>query len=146
MKVLDCARVVIYRINQKGLEIFLVNTQKEGDEAWGIPEGNLNLAFQTATGFSQEERFIELDPVIDGESLHKALAVECDWHEIPSIRAMIKEDVRIVKTQIKLHFPELEQGTFFAIKEAFKKVLPHEYAMLKELKDVLTDRNQSKYI
>lgn len=144
MKVLDCARVIIYRINQKGLEIFLVNTQKEGKEAWGIPEGN--LPFQRAGNLSQEERFIELDPVKEGESLHQALAIECDWHEIPSIRAMIKEDVRIVKNQIKLHFPELEQGTFFAVKEAFKKVLPHEYAMLKELKDVLVDRNQSKYI
>jgi predicted NUDIX family NTP pyrophosphohydrolase len=144
MKVLDCARVIIYRINQKGLEIFLVNTQKEGQEAWGIIQGN--LASQHTDSLTQEERVIELDPVKEGESLHQALAIECDWHEIPSIRAMIKEDVRIVKKQIKLHIPELEQGTFFAVKEAFKKVLPHEYAMLKELKDVLVDRNQSKYI
>ena len=144
MKVLDCARVIIYRINQKGLEIFLVNTQKEGQEAWGIPEGN--LPFQHSSNLAEGERFIELEPVKEGESLHQGLAIECDWHEIPSIRAMIKEDVRIVKNQIKLHFPELEQGTFFAVKEAFKKVLPHEYAMLKELKDVLIDRNQSKYI
>ncbi len=144
MKVLDCARVIIYRINQKGLEIFLVNTQKEGQETWGIPQGNLHS--QHTDSLTKEERVIELDPVEEGESLHQALAIECDWHEIPSVRAMIKEDVQIVKNQIKLHFPELEQGTFFAVKEAFKKVLPHEYAMLKELKDVLVDRNQSKYI
>jgi predicted NUDIX family NTP pyrophosphohydrolase len=144
MKVLDCARVIIYRINQKGLEIFLVNTQKEGQDEWGIPQGN--LPSQHTDSLTQEERVIELEPVKEGESLHQALAIECDWHEIPSVRAMIKEDVKIVKNQIKLHFPELEQGTFFAVKEAFKKVLPHEYAMLKELKDVLVDRNQSKYI
>jgi hypothetical protein len=144
MKVLDCARVIIYRVNKKGLEIFLVNTQKEGQDVWGVLQGN--LASQHTNSLSQEERVIELDPVKEGESLHQALAIECDWHEIPSVRAMIKEDVRIVKNQIKLHIPELEQGTFFAVKEAFKKVLPHEYAMLKELKDVLVDRNQSKYI
>jgi len=144
MKVLDCARVIIYRINQKGLEIFLVNTQKEGQETWEIPQGS--LPSQHTNSLTQEERVIKLDPVEEGESLHQALAIECDWHEIPSVRAMIKEDVEIVKNQIKLHFPELEQGTFFAVKEAFKKVLPHEYAMLKELKDVLVDRNQSKYI
>ena len=144
MKVLDCARVIIYRINQKGLEIFLINTPKEGQETWGIPQGN--LPSQHTNSLSKEERVIELEPVKEGESLHQALAIECDWHEIPSIRAMIKEDVRIVKNQIKLHIPELEQGAFFAVKEAFKKVLPHEYSMLKELKDVLVDRNQSKYI
>lgn len=144
MKVLDCARVIIYRINKKGLEIFLVNTQKEGQDTWGMIEGN--LASKHTTSLTDEERVITLDPVEEGESLHQALAIECDWHEIPSVRAMIKEDVRIVKSQIKLHVPELEQGTFFAVKEAFKKVLPHEYAMIKELKDVLVDRNQSKYI
>ena len=144
MKVLDCARVIIYRINQKGLEIFLVNTQAEGQDEWGIPQGN--LASQDTDNLSKEERVIELDPVKEGDATHQALAIECDWHEIPSVRAMIKQDVRIVKDQIKQHFPELEQGTFFAVKEAFKKVLPHEYAMLKELKEVLVDRNQSKYI
>ena len=142
MSVLDCARLVIYRINQKGLEVFLV--QGEDAKEWQIPQGDLTSPHSDR--FSSEERMIMLDPIKDGEALHRALAIECDWHEIPSVRAMIKQDVRIVKDQIKQHFPELEQGTFFAVKEAFKKVLPHEYAMLKELKDVLTDRNQAKYI
>lgn len=142
MSVLDCARLVIYRINQKGLEIFLV--QGEDAKDWQIPQGDL-LSPQSDQ-FSSEERMIQLEPIEDGDALHRAMAIECDWHEIPSVRAMIKQDVRIVKDQIKQHFPELEQGTFFAVKEAFKKVLPHEYAMLKELKEVLTDRNQAKYI
>ena len=146
MSVLDSARLIIYRINKKGLEIFLV--QSESKEAnrhdWQIPQGKLSS--QHTSHLDQEERMIELDPVADGDALHQALAIECDWHEIPSVRAMIKQDVRIVKDQIKQRFPELEQGTFFAVKEAFKKVLPHEYAMLKELKDVISDRNQAKYI
>ena len=98
MKVLDCARVIIYRINQKGLEVFLVNTDKEGLEEWGIPQGN--LPSQHTDSLTQEERVIELDPVKDGESLLQALAIECDWHEIPSVRAMIKEDVKIVNCEL----------------------------------------------
>ena len=145
MSVFDCARVVIYRINQKGLEIFLVNSETEGQEAnWQIPQGNLTP--KHTDQFSVDDRMIELDPVEDGESTHQALAIECEWHEIPSIRAMIKEDVRIVKNQLKNHIPGLERGAFFAVKEAFKKVLPHEYSMLKELKEVITDRNQAKSV
>ena len=145
MSVLDCARLVIYRINKKGLEIFLVKSEEQEQQVnWQIPQGN--LVPSPISSFNEIERFIKLDPVAEGDALHQAVAVECDWHEIPSIRAMIKEDVRLVKAEIKQRIPELEQGTFFAVKEAFKKVLPHEYAMLKELKDILIDRNQAKYI
>ena len=144
MSVFDCARLIIYRINQKGLEIFLVEGETKDSKNWQIPQGNLHS--KHASNLEADERMIHLDPIEDGDEWHKALAIECDWHEIPSVRAMIKQDVRIVKDQIKQRIPELEQGTFFAVKEAFKKVLPHEYAMLKELKEVISDRNQAKYI
>jgi hypothetical protein len=144
MSVLDCARLIIYRINQKGLEIFLVQGEGENALDWQIPQGNLKT--RHASNLTAAERMIHLDPIELGDELLNALAIECDWHEIPSVRAMIKQDVRIVKDQIKQRIPELEQGTFFAIKEAFKKVMPHEYAMLKELKEVISDRNQAKYI
>jgi len=71
----------------------------------------------------------------------RTIAVEGDYHDIPSIRAMIKEDVRIVKRQIKTAVPGLEHGAYCAVKDAFKKVLPQEYAALKELKDVVMDKN-----
>jgi len=144
MSVLDCARVVLYRINQKGLEVFLVKSEGENAKDWQIPQGTLNNL--QANDLAADERMIQLDPVEDGGELHTGLAIECEWHEIPSVRAMIKQDVRIVKDQIKQRIPVLEQGTFFAVKEAFKKVLPEEYAMLKELKDVVSDRNQAKSI
>lgn len=144
MSVLDCARLVIYRINQKGLEIFLVQGEEQSEKNWQIPQGRLPL--DRADGITAPDRMIHLDPISNGDELHRGMAIECDWHEIPSVRAIIKQDVQIVKDQLKQRIPELEQGTFFAVKEAFKKVLPHEYAMLKELKEVLTDRNQAKYI
>ena len=136
MSVLDYARVCIYRVNQKGLEIFLINT---GAEEWQIPAGKLSISSST---FDSAD-MIELES--DGE-VGKVLAIEGDWHEIPSIRRMIKDDVKIVASHVIQKLPEAEEGTYFAIKEAFKKVMPAEYNSLKELKEILIDRNQARYV
>ncbi len=143
MSVLDQVRLVIYRVNKKGLEIFLVSN---GEEEWSIPKGKLS-SNKSQPYWTQEDNCIHLDPVecSDGQK-RGAVAIEGDWHEIPSIRGIIKQDVKIVKSQIKQRIPELEQGTYFAVKEAVKKVLPEEYKALKELKEILIDRNQAKYI
>ncbi|MBP7273121.1 MAG: hypothetical protein KA974_04730 [Saprospiraceae bacterium] len=135
----NSARIIIYRINKKGLEIFLVNMDPNGDN-WQIPESSLFSSLK-------KEHLIGLEPIQteDGD-FEMALAVEGDWHDIPSIRKIIKEDIEIVKGQLKNKFPELENGTFFAIKEAFKKVMPNEYSFLKELKDIITERNLVKNI
>ena len=140
MNVLDQVRVVVYRINKKGLEIFLVNDA----DNWQIPKGNIQ---HTTQPIMSEDNCIELEPTQheDGK-VQRTLAVEGDWHDIPSIRGIIKQDVRIVKNQIKQHIPGIEQGSFVVVKEAFKKVMPEEYACLKELKDIIVDRNQAKYI
>ena len=140
MSVLDHVRVCIYRINQKGLEIFLVNT---GAENWQIPKGMLGMSTKS---LGVEGEMIELEPIDRDGVSDKVLAIEGEWHEIPSIRAMIKDDVRIVASHVIQKLPELEQGAYYTVKEAFKKVLPEEYASLKELKDILIDRNQAKYI
>ncbi len=143
MSVLDQVRLVIYRVNKKGLEIFLVNN---GEEEWSIPKGKLSEN-KSQPYWTQEDNCIHLDPVECSDGQRRgAVAIEGDWHEIPSIRGIIKQDVKIVKSQIKQRIPELEQGTYFAVKEAVKKVLPEEYKALKELKEILIDRNQAKYI
>jgi hypothetical protein len=136
MNVLDLARVIIYRFHEKGLEIFLIQNDMENDpEVWKIPEGAL-IALQ------DKMSTIDLDAITmaDGRMV-KTLAIEGDWHDIPSIRGMLKHDVKIVKSIVKENLPGIEKGGFFAIKEAFKKVLPQEYKALKELKDILFDRN-----
>lgn len=129
--------LIIYRFREKGLEVFLVNSQD--GENWEIPTGELNA--QSPRDFLQEDRLIELDPVqsMEGES-EEALAVEGEWHDIPSLKSMLYDDAVFLKDKIK----EMEKGTYFAVKEAFKKVLPHQYAFLKELKDILIDRNSIK--
>ena len=129
--------VIIYRFREKGLEIFLVNS-KDGD-TWEIPNGPLNQ--EGPRSLKAEDRLIELDPVRqeDGQE-EKALAVEGEWHDIPSLKNMIYEDAVFIKDKLK----EMEGGTYISIKEAVKKVLPHQYKFLKELKDILIDRNMLK--
>lgn len=129
--------LIIYRFREKGLEIFLENS---GDEdSWQIPAEETGA--QSPQELVEEERLIELDPVVGDQGKdEEAWAVEGEWHDIPSLKSMLYEDAVFLKEQLK----SLEKGTFISVKEALKKVLPHQYAFLKELKDVLRDRNSLK--
>ena len=129
--------LIIYRFREKGLEIFLINS--EDGKNWQIPTGPMNQ--DKPRSLLGEDRLIELDPVSqeDGKK-EEALAVEGEWHDIPSLKAMMHEDARFLKEKLE----EMEKGTYLTIKEALKKVLPHQYAFLKELKDILSDRNSLK--
>jgi len=91
---------------------------------------------------SDKDRVIQLE----SQDVQKSLAIEADWHEIPSLKKLIHQDVRFVKSTIKEMIPNMmEKGTFFAVKEAFKKVLPNQYQALKELKEIITERNLTNY-
>jgi len=143
MNVFDTIRVVVYRFHEKGLEIFLVNSGLE-EENWRIPF--TDIAKYTEENVEVGDRFIaiETNDNADGTS-SITCAIEGDWHDIPSIRKLIKEDIKLVHSKIdKYVIPELEKGTYFAIKEAFKKVMPNEYKILHELKDILLHRNMLK--
>lgn len=127
-------RFIFYRFHDKGLEFFLV---KENDQ-WTLPSGHTKD--QTQRFFNREGEMIELEA---GEiDRMKNLAIEADWHDMPSIRGLIKHDLKMVEEK----FLGLEEGSYLAAKEAFKKVLPQEYALLKELKDILFDRNLTQNI
>jgi hypothetical protein len=139
MSVLDTTRLIIYRCHQKGLEILLINNDLDGDpEIWKIP--SLDIASTNSNQVIQLEHTLNED----GQSV-QTIAIEGDWHDIPSIRGIIKHDVKRVKMKIKSLVPSLEQGSYFTIKEAFRKVLPNEYQALKELKDIILDKNLSTY-
>jgi len=89
----------------------------------------------------QKNTLIELEPVdMDGNQL-KTYAIEGDWHEIPSIRQLIKQDVKVVAGKVLEKSANIERGTYIAIRDAIKRSMPHEYNLLKELKDILVDRN-----
>ncbi|GAB4494419.1 MAG: hypothetical protein OHK0019_20650 [Saprospiraceae bacterium] len=137
--------VIIYRVGEKGLEVFLVNSSEQNTEKqWKTPTAAENTPERISN-------CIQLDPITDanGDS-RKAIAIEAEWHEIPSLRALMYEDYRVAKEKAKQHIksllPDLDKGTFFAIKEALKRVMPEQYAYLKELKDILLEKNSTKYL
>lgn len=141
--------VFIYRVRETGLEVFLVNENEQlvpDIEQWKALTAN-----EGTPGRLGQTNCIELEPVTgaNGES-RKAIAIEADWHELPSLRALIYEDYRVAKEKarqkIKNFIPDMEKGAFFAVKEAFKRVLPEQYAFLKELKEVLIEKNSTKYL
>ncbi len=130
--------LIIYRFKEKGLEVFLINDEKEADK-WAIPNGQLSSSHPES--LKEDDRYIELDPVkIESGQEEEALAVEGEWHDIPSLKGMLYEDAVKLKSVVK----SMEKGTYFVFKEALKKVMPHQYEFLKELKDILTDRNSLK--
>lgn len=133
MSVIKDLHVVIYRIRQKGLEVFLVNQDLEGDN-WNLPQANAQGNMQPL------DEAIELDPIKKDNETHRAIAVEGDWHDIPSLKSLIKKDVKLVAGKV---FDELEKhGTYFAVKDAIKKMLPTpQYAFLKELKEIISEKN-----
>ena len=131
-EILDHVRLVVYRCHEKGLEVFLLNDHLKDDvDIWGLPQAERNkLKEMFADG-----KYIELDAINDehGNTI-KTYAIEADWHEIPSLRGMIKHDVKLVKYA-------MDKGAYFCFKEVFKRVLPNEYKAIKELKDLILDRN-----
>jgi len=137
MSVFDQVRIVLYRVHEKGLEILLVSHDMENDpDIWKIPASGVNVI--------STSNAIELESQKDDQgNSFKTIAIEADWHDIPSVRGIIKHDAKLIKSKIKEVLPQVEQGAYFTIKEAFKKVMPAEYKALKELKDILLDRNMS---
>lgn len=137
MNLKEKVSLIIYRFRERGLEIFLVPEEDQ----WQFPEGPSDN--EKSRVLMDEDRLIALDPVNkeDGET-EQAWAVEGDWHDIPSLKSMLYEDALALKEKLT----ETERGTFVAVKEAFKQALPHQYQLLKELKEVLVDRNLTKNI
>ncbi len=135
MKVIKDIHLIIYRIRQKGLEVFLVNQDLENDD-WQLPSVAQNRA---NTQFETPNDAIELEPIAHEGNPKEAFAVEGDWHDIPSLKSLIKQDVKFVAGKV---FEELEKnGSYFAVKDGVKKILPKEqYAFIKELKDIITEK------
>ncbi len=129
--------LIIYRFREKGLEVFLLNST---DNQWELPtESKEDLPGRIR--FLDEDKLIELDPIaMEGGNKDEAWAIEGDWHEIPSLKAMLYEDAKSLGEKLD----DLETGSYVRVKEAFKRVLPQQYKFLKELKDILIDRNSVK--
>ena len=125
----ETSNIIIYRVNDKGLEVFLV--QDEG-ENWDLPQSSAN-GVKAIVLQEGDDRIIALDPVEDEvEGLYEqAYAVEADWHDIPSLKSILKHDLLFMKDTVKQMIPDMmERGAYVAVKDAFKRVLPNKYKLL----------------
>jgi len=117
------ARLIIYRFQERGLEVFLLNKSNE----WGIPGGQVDM--------DTDQEMIELEMSEDREA---AVAVEGDYHEIPSLKQMLYEE----SSEFAERLRGVEEGTFVTIKDALKAHLSAgQVQFLRELREVITDRN-----
>ena len=122
------ANLIFYRFRERGLEVFLLNKSEE----WGLPDGDLKAV--------PNPDVIELEPAEDRE---EAVAIEGDWHEIPSLKEMLLEEGSDIADRLRI----IEKGTYVSIKEALKSRLrPAQVEFLRELRDVVTDRNSVRDI
>lgn len=132
------SNLLIYRVREQGLEVFLLEDE-QGNATLPQSAANSQLISAMVAG---NDKVIELDTI----EKQRSVAVEADWHEIPSLKSLIAQDVDFVKSTIKEMVPNMmHKGTYFAVKEAIKKVLPNQYQALKELKDIITERNSTNY-
>ena len=139
MSIFNLARLAVYRFHEKGLEVFLINSNLENDpEVWRFPEVNEIDLNQLA----HHGDIIEVE--LSNQTNEKIIAIPGDWHNIPSIRGLLKHDYKVVKNLMKDAVPGLEKGTFVAFKEIVKKVLPEEYKALKEIKEIIIESNSLK--
>jgi len=117
------ASLIIYRFRERGLEVFMT---RQSDE-WGLPGGEVDM--------DCHDEMIELEPSADRE---EAVAIEGDWHEIPSLKQMLYEESGELAERLK----DIEQGAFITIKDALKhRLSAGQVEFLRELRDVITDRN-----
>lgn len=131
--------LVIYRVRERGLEIFVRDDVGASDEL-SLPEGKTDLDFAALERLRQE--IIALDEGDDeGAHTSRGIAIEADYHDIPSLKGLLLEDARKLKAQLTEG-----EGSFVAVKEVAKRLLPGQYRLLSELRDILVDRNSTKYM
>ena len=139
MSILNKVRIIVYRFHEKGLEIFLLDDHlKNNPEIWKITKTEVDQIEDLGLPVDYIE--IQDETKSNNDSI-KTIAIEADWHDIPSIRGLLKNDVRIAKEIMKETIPGVEKGAYVAIKEVMKRSIPEQYKTLKELKDTLLDRN-----
>jgi predicted NUDIX family NTP pyrophosphohydrolase len=136
------AGLLLYRQKNEGLEVYLVPND---DDVLQMPE-SFSVEYHEAleafcerlekvTGIKvQVDDLTQLDLVkcmISGKEF-LAYALETDWEKLP-------------ETSKRYRFVQVNRGAYYAIKDAFKKVMPAQYAMLKELVEIVTSRNAMKF-
>ena len=111
MSIIDRAFLVIFRYAEKGLEIFLVKTEDEEMQSQ-LVEISEQFLTEIPLRFSNNTQIIELDPIEDDQTGNiRAIAIEGDWHDIPSLRALLKDDLHFMKDRVKKYIPNIDTGS-----------------------------------
>lgn len=143
MSLREKVNLFIYRYAEKGLEIFLMKSDAE--DLLHLPNSSGNIAPIQQIG--KEKSLIQLDETTNPEgNIEINVAFEAEYHEIPSLKHLLKSDMNFVADKIIHMLPDSEKGRFIALKEAIKKMRPHQNQALKELKDILVEKNLTKYL
>jgi predicted NUDIX family NTP pyrophosphohydrolase len=142
------AGILLYRLNKKNAEVFLVHPGgpfwKNKDEgAWSIPKGEIEededalgaaiREFKEETGISVAGDFISLNPVkLKSGKLVKAWALEKDIDA-----SVIKSNTFLLewppKSGKKIEVPEIDSAGWFTIQEAKEKINTGQLPFLEEL-------------
>lgn len=132
--------LVVYRVREKGLEIFVSH---DDQNALQLPEAADHCDEQSLIRLREE--IIALGAEDESGAITEGMAIEGDYHDIPSLKGLLLNDARRIGEA--LSSKDLgNEGRFVAIKELAKTILPSQYKMLKELRDILVDRNSTRYI
>jgi hypothetical protein len=119
--------LIIYRFKERGLEIFLL--EGEDSSKLSLPEEQ-NLV-------SLPEKFTEQATLISKGNDKETWALELEEEDIPSLKWLLYEDAKNISEKIISG----EGGTYIRVKDALKKIMPQQFKWIKELKDILLDRN-----
>lgn len=136
------AGLLLYRQRKEGLEVYLVENDDDDlqmPESFSIEHHEALESFcenlERVLGIKVEvEELIQLDLVkcmVSGKEF-LAYALETDWEKLPNSSTRYK-------------FAKVNKGAYYAIKDAFKRVMPAQYAMLKELVEVISSRNIMRF-
>ena len=150
------AGVIIYRIREGALEVFLVHPggpfwARKDLGAWSIPKGEFTepedpLAaaireLQEETGYEAEGPFVPLAPRKQpgGKTVH-AWAVEGDLDP-----RQIKSNTFLLEwprgSGRQKEFPEVDRAEWFDLAEAKRRILPGQAGFLDELADLMGPRS-----
>ena len=118
MELRDKLHLIIYRVRERGLEIFVRQTDTE--QSLSLPEGSADFDFEQIERLRQEIIALEQSSEADAS---KGIAFEADYHDIPSLKGLLIDDARRLRDQL-LELDLRPEGRFVAVKEVAKTPYP----------------------
>lgn len=139
MSIKEQVNLILFRYAEQGLEVYMEETE---DKRLTLPyassvntESNINIEHITGSALSNK--------IIDeNQGSSSFIAIELD----STMRQTIQQGDEEWKILLRKLITGNQSSKYVAFKELFKSVLPDEYKLLKEFKDILTDRNSVRDI